>query len=249
MTNANTFKSESVFLQINFKGRKPLIIGSIYRPTNNCRETCAAICDDLIEVFGKNPRAVFWIGGDFNLPDIDWAEQKIIGKQYPAQINEKFLETFQDLGLSQIISKPTRGNAILDLLFTNTPGLFKNEDIIPGLGCGDHDMVFIETSLKPPNSKPPKRRIQLWKAADISAIKKDALEFSHQFLKTFNEKVNVNTLWNFIKQKLMKIMDTHVPTKFSSLKTTSLGSLHTLKGCYGGSTVFFRKLKVINQDD
>ena len=42
--------------------------------------------------------------------------------------------------------------------------------------------------------------------------------FSHQFLKTFNEKVNVNTLWNFIKQKLMKIMDDHVSTKFSSLK-------------------------------
>ena len=29
LTNANTFKSESVFLQINFKGRTPLIIGSI----------------------------------------------------------------------------------------------------------------------------------------------------------------------------------------------------------------------------
>ena len=210
--------SESIFVRINFKTNKPLIIGSVYRPTNNCRETCNSICADISNVISKNKKAIYFIGGDFNLPDINWQEEKIVGRQYPIDLNETFLETSQDLGLSQIISKSTRGNSILDLLFTNTPFLFSKEKIIPGPGKGDHHIVCLDTILKPPRKKPLKLKIQLWKATNIFNLKRDALNFNHQFLKSHNEKTNVEILWKSIKENLNLLMEDNVPNKISSSK-------------------------------
>ena len=34
-----------------------------------------------------------WIGGDFNLPDIDWETKPIIEHQYPTVLNKSFLAT------------------------------------------------------------------------------------------------------------------------------------------------------------
>ena len=39
--------SESIFVKLNFNGKRPVIIGSIYRPPDNCREACAAVCKDM----------------------------------------------------------------------------------------------------------------------------------------------------------------------------------------------------------
>ena len=58
----------------------------------------------------KNKGAVFWFGGDFNLPDIDWKKQEITGNKYLKDINSLFLEMSQDLGLSQIVDVPTQAH-------------------------------------------------------------------------------------------------------------------------------------------
>ena len=151
--------NESVFCKINIQGKKPIIIGSIYRPPDSDQGTCSAICRDIVNVISKNKNAVFWLGGDFNVPDIDWKKQIINGSQYPKSLNSKLLDTIQDLGLSQVIETPTRGTSFLDLFFTNIPRLIKNNFLISGLG--DHEACIVETKLNPPHKKPPKRRMQL----------------------------------------------------------------------------------------
>ena len=95
---------------------------------------------------------MFWFGGDFNIPDIDWKNQDIPGTQYTPGISSLFLELSQDLGLSQIIDFPTRGLSILDLFFTNYPHLLKK--CYPHAGLGEHEVVKIETSLRPPRKNP-----------------------------------------------------------------------------------------------
>jgi hypothetical protein len=39
--------------------------------------------EEISTIKGKHRRDIFVIGGDFNLPDINWEEQTIINRQYP----------------------------------------------------------------------------------------------------------------------------------------------------------------------
>ena len=70
----------------------------------------------------------------------------------------------QDLGLNQIVDKPTRGENILDLFFTTKPGFIKDFSILSG--HSDHEIVIIKTSLQPVRKKPTKRKIHLWTKVD-----------------------------------------------------------------------------------
>ena len=92
------------------------------------------------------------MGGDFNLPDINWENSEIVGRTYPIDINQAFLDTFNDAGLRQIVKEPTRGNNILDLFLTNCPDLINSNSTVAGLG--DHAAVRIESTLQLPRKKP-----------------------------------------------------------------------------------------------
>ena len=140
------------------------------------------------------------IGGDFNLPDVNWKSHEIQGNQYLKEINSLFLEMSQDLGLSQIVDIPTRGTSILDLFFTNNPDFVKNFDIIDGLG--DHNIVHVKTALQPFRKKPVKRTIQLWTKVDDVKIKKETQDLRQTFLERFSPLDNPIVIWNFLKKRI-----------------------------------------------
>ena len=52
--------------------------------------------------------------GDFNFPDVCWKYNTAQRKQ-----SKRFLECMEDVFLTQLVGEPTRGDALLDLLFTN----------------------------------------------------------------------------------------------------------------------------------
>jgi len=56
--------------------------------------------------------------GDLNLPDICWKYNTAETKQ-----SRRLLECVGDNFLMQLVSEPTRGGALLDLLLTNREGL------------------------------------------------------------------------------------------------------------------------------
>ena len=51
-----------------------------------------------------------------------------------------------DNNLEQIVTEPTRENNILDLCFTNNPGLVQNLEVEPGIS--DHNMVKIAVNTR-----------------------------------------------------------------------------------------------------
>ena len=122
----------------------------------------------------------------------------------------------QDLCLDQIVNTPTRGTAILDLIFTNRPDIAKKPQIIAGLG--DHDCVTHEISLKIFRKKPIKREILLWTKADNENIINDCKSFRSKFFETFNSESNVIEIWDFIKTEIQKIIKKNVPSKETTSK-------------------------------
>ena len=65
----------------------------------------------------KNP---IWIGGYFNLPDIDW-QFKSINNYYqdPKQLNERFIDQVDSCRMEQVANLPIRKQNTLDLTLTN----------------------------------------------------------------------------------------------------------------------------------
>ena len=208
--------SETIFCKIKLKNRKPLIIGSIYRPPNYDFLASQKIIEEIFSLSRRFKGAVFWLGGDFNIPDINWKNQDIVGNQYDKEINTSFLEMSHDLGFSQIVDVPTRGTSFLDLLFTNHPDLMKNCSLLSGLG--DHEVVQIQTSLQAHRKKPTKRLIQLWKKANIENLRKETRDLKVKFLDRFTHSDSVFDIWNFVKEGFHKIIEKNVPTKISSSK-------------------------------
>jgi len=74
--------------------------------------------------------------GDFNFPDICWKYNTTQRKQ-----SKRFLECMEDSFLTQLVREPTRGGALLDLLFTNREGLVGDVKVGDCLGQSDHEIV------------------------------------------------------------------------------------------------------------
>ena len=90
-----------------------------------------------------------WIGGDFNLPKIDWTHQKILPQNPSGKISTALLNLTNDFSLTQIVDHPTRKENILDLFFTTNPTLVNQVMTVPPLSNeADHDIVFIDLNTR-----------------------------------------------------------------------------------------------------
>ena len=208
--------TESIYSKVKINDRKSLIIGAIYRPPDNDSNYSTEICEEIHKIALENKNSLFWIGGDFNLPDIDWSTETILGHQYKRCINETFLDKINELGWKQINKTPTRGNNILDLFITSNPGLITTNTIIPGVG--DHDAIKINSNMNTIKKKPNQREILLWKKCNIDKLQKDVLEYRSKFLLEFKPETNINDTWTDIKENIMLIIKKHVPSKLTSTR-------------------------------
>ena len=80
--------------------------------------------------------------GDFNLPSVNW---NLVAPWQPDIVSDFFCDSVINyFGLSQLVNKPTRGDALLDLILTNTPAHLAKVEIDCGLGNSDHNVVFFD---------------------------------------------------------------------------------------------------------
>ena len=104
----------------------------------------------------------------------------------------------------------TREKNVLDLFFTNKPGLVKSVHAIPGLS--DHDIVMADCSIKAQINKQPPRYIHMWSKADWDKIKKEASNFCQLFLQNApNNSVDAN--YKTFKNFMEKVIKDNVPSK------------------------------------
>ena len=84
---------EMVAAKIQCQGRKPVIFCSAYRRPKSSLEYSEQLCQQIKELERKHQGCALWIGGDFNLPDIDWTKHTVTGHQYLRGINDTILDT------------------------------------------------------------------------------------------------------------------------------------------------------------
>ena len=158
-----------------------------------------------------------WIGGDFNLPDIDWSTNSICSHQYPTKLNDEFLETFDTSNLQQIVNFGTRKDKTLDILLTNRSQLLKNCESLPGFG--DHDTaVLADIFCHPQKLKRIQRKIYLWTRANLAELRNDIRNELQQLESSVTSEPSINNLWTSMKSILLTAQDKHVPSKLTSTR-------------------------------
>ena len=100
---------ESLWVDIRANTNRTVRIGAFYRPPSQCPEKDIVMIDEVKR--GCTSQTV--ILGDFNLSSVNWETME------GDACGNRFIESFQDKYLVQVVDKPTRGTRILDLVLTN----------------------------------------------------------------------------------------------------------------------------------
>ena len=177
--------------------KQEIIICSIYRPPSTDTSYLQELMSILEKIAITNPTTPIWIGGDLNLPNVDWSMGTVFNNCYPLALCNIVLDFIADHGFSQLVHTPTRNNNILDIFFTNQSSLTKSCEVIQGIS--DHDIVFISTSVTIPYSKSTARNILLWHRADFELINHHIAQFTAFFMNTHDSNTPIDTLWNEFK--------------------------------------------------
>ena len=155
-----------------------------------------------------------WIGGDFNLGDIDWTTESV--KQYANKsgLCHQLLQISKDHFLDQMVLEPTRITEdtanILDLFFSNNQSLVNRVDIIPGIS--DHEVVYVESSLRPSRAITPPRKVFCYNKADFDSLKMELRRVKEEFV-SLEPTSTTQALWDKFRTIVTDLMQKYIPTK------------------------------------
>ena len=157
-----SYSNGVVELSAIYSKSENIIIGTIYRQPDDSVHRRPSGSHELKPALAKLSRAIqslegtpdIIIGGDFNLPHIQWPEGSPANgcPRDEKEMAELLYDFCSEQILTQIVNKPThyQGN-ILDLILTNNESLIHEYEIIPTLrSISHHSMVKVYTQYKAP---------------------------------------------------------------------------------------------------
>ena len=209
--------SELVWAKISRENGKDMYVGCCYRSDNPRFDHLQQI-DDInhsLDLIGRTSSMVL-LGGDFNLPDIDWESNSVKPNSSRPQIHNKFIDSFRDHDLEQVVTLYTRDDNTLDLLLTNTPGKVNRVETLPPLSSSDHDIVFAEMELNFKTNRKAPRRIYKYHKADWDSFKTELKVFLHDLLQENSR--DVNHVWGQFCYKIKELRDKYIPSKMAKGK-------------------------------
>lgn len=187
---------ECIVTRVNSEHRKAFIIVCIYRPPKYDRNTIKSdmdaislICDELSKT-GK----LFILTGDFNLK-YDWCYSML----------EHIMKSYN---LKQIVSEPTRGNTMLDLIITNNSTMCINTNVF-NPHISDHSAV--STFL---NIVKQRKQKTTFTYRDFKCIDQDNLYTElNECMANLTQTDNVHSAFSNLLQAIVHITDKHAPIR------------------------------------
>ena len=203
---------EILWAKVQISASKFLTLGCFYRPPDSKISTSEELAKSL-DLMPKNSNQTIVLGGDFNLPGIDWDNGVVNPKAANKSQCELLLSSLETHALAQIHKEPTREVNILDLLITNKPGLIKSSHSVPGIS--DHCAVVTELDIDPPYRRTKPRPVRQFKKANWEAIRQQIRSCWTSFSENSPSR-SVNENWLKLKSILNQCLDKFIPTKMTS---------------------------------
>jgi len=182
------------WIKIHLEGAKTLIVGVFYRPPDSPIQCLHELSLSLTRIRVKYPDAILMLGGDFNLPGIDWQSMSHVPSRPKKAESELLLSTIQDFHMDQLNTEPTRGTSILELVLSSCPELVTSCTTGPGISDHDH-VVIVRASVHAKQNTKKSRFIHLFRNVDWENIKSFLRSAETQFFQTCHETSSVDTNW------------------------------------------------------
>ena len=209
-----TTTAEILWVKLSCQGQRNLIIGAFYRPRVSDKTSIPELFSTMDNLSTRRAYDIF-LGGDFNLPGLDWRSLSLKPNCPYPQVHREFLELTNTYELKQLVEDPTRfcPSNTLDLMLTNIPLRANKTTIIPGIS--DHDIPLVELQLKSHHIYQERRRIPIYRRANWVGLR-DHLKTSNEHLQTIND--SPEEMWNNLKQSINEASTKFIPTKLAKRK-------------------------------
>ncbi|XP_021359177.1 uncharacterized protein LOC110454126 [Mizuhopecten yessoensis] len=162
----------------------------------------------------------------FNLPHIDWQNNTTIPGKQEQKLHQHLLDIIDNNSLTQITTKSTRGNHILDLALTNRPSIINKTETTPPLGKSDHDTVYTEIDVRLKRTRREPRNIYLYNKANWNNIRNDLTLLNTKLNKQPNQ--TADNLWDMFKTTLTNSVTKNIPQKHITYKSKLPWITHSL---------------------
>ena len=180
--------------------KKELYFYLVYRPPHQAVEKDESLYSNL-SAATKDKFCV--ISGDFNCPRVNWKD--MIGDAEGTRLINFASEEL----LTQWVEEPTRGNSILDLVFTSEDNLIANLSVGEKLGKGDHNMVKFE--IKTTFSERKKSFVKPnFRKANFVKLRSEVRKIERC------TDTDVKSKWSYLKVKYMSVRNNCIPQKNTS---------------------------------
>jgi hypothetical protein len=207
-----TEEQEAVWVQVKESKGPSITIGAYYRPPKPDLDSLESFSEVVAKVTRLTEGTII-LGGDFNLPGIDWENNTCKPQAPTPALCECLISMAQDNGLEQVVTEHTRGGNILDLVFTNNPTLINNVQTMPPLSTSaDHNTVFVDMNIKPQVCKQTPRKSYKYNKADWTSIRTEVVKLSDRLIAT-EQSLSTQQMWDQTEVGLQHIIDSYVPTK------------------------------------
>lgn len=211
-----TESCETVWCKISLKNGASVAIGSFYRPPGlRTPQPLFQLSNTLLSLQTN----YVILGGDFNLPDIEWQSTRPVLRN-ASLLYSAFHEMINAHSLLQFVETPTRIGAssatLLDLFFCNDRDLVSSVFTIPGIS--DHDVVIANLTCTTKNHRPTQpRKVFSYERGNYSSLSQALDAFLPEF-QLYSLSVDMNEQWNLFKTKILSLTQTFIPSRIISAK-------------------------------
>ena len=196
-TDVDTY--DSLYVEVTKKNRK-YVLGVVYRPPKQSEENDIMLYNEIKSII-KDKNAV--VCGDFNNPSVNWSSLT------SDREGKRLIEFAEEAFLCQTVHTPTRGNNILDLVFTNDSDLIDTCEVGEPLANSDHNIIRIKLNFQ----VSPKENALLvpnYRKANFANIKRE-LE-SVNWNQLFHNGC-IDEMYERFTAKLKSIINENIPLK------------------------------------
>ena len=175
-----------------------IILATIYHPPKaNNWLLSRHICTSIDTILQRHPHAGIMLTGDFN------------------HFKDSYLKS--SFKLSQIVSKPTRGDRILDKIYTNMVDFYNSVLVHSPIGASDHNVVIC----KP---QPTTTRVPKYKTIEVrsSGHNEKALlvhSLKHMDWTPIYSMQTCSDQFEFFDRAISNLIDTYIPIKLRKIHT------------------------------
>ena len=203
-----------------------LYVCAYYRPQtdntpNTSLDSLKSALDQIEQLAGRS-KSTLVVTGDFNCPNIDWDSMSLIQGNTIPKVCDKLIDVMAQSGLTQMQRETTKLVSILDLFFTNSPGLVTSIGNTPGVStASEHEAIIANIKLRAQYAKKHPHKIFKWSAAPWERLKKETSDFTEIFMQRFATSTGNNTvseMWDAI-DKHIQAMKKLVPSKIAKTRT------------------------------